>query len=132
MPIGAKSFREALRVGAEVFQSLKKILKSKNLSTSVGDEGGFAPRLSSNEEALRLILQAIEQAGYKPGKEVFLALDVAASTLGDAAGYSLKAERLSKISAEKLTGLYENWISRYPIVSIEDGLGEEDWNGWGG
>ena len=130
MPIGAKSFREALRVGAEVFQSLKKILKSKNLSTSVGDEGGFAPRLSSNEEARRLILQAIEQAGYKPGKEVFLALDVAASTLGDAAGYSLKAERLSKISAEKLTGLYENWISRYPIVSIEDGLGEEDWNGW--
>jgi len=130
LPIGAKSFREALRVGAEVFQSLKKILKSKGLSTSVGDEGGFAPRLSSNEEALRLILQAIEQAGYKPGKEVSLALDAAASTFGGADGYSLKAERLSKISAEKLTGLYESWVGRYPIVSIEDGLGEEDWNGW--
>ena len=129
-PAGAKSFREALRMGAEVFQSLKKILKSKGLSTSVGDEGGFAPRLSSNEEALRLILQAIEQAGYKPGKEISLALDVAASTFGDADGYSLKVERLSKISAEKLTGLYGGWMGRYPIVSIEDGLGEEDWNGW--
>ena len=130
LPVGAKSFREALRMGTEVFQSLKKILKSKGLSTSVGDEGGFAPRLGSNEEALKLIMQAIEQAGYKPGKEVSLALDVAASTFGDADGYTLKAERLSKISAEKLAGLYEKWVGSYPIVSIEDGLGEEDWNGW--
>ena len=130
MPVGAQSFREALRTGAEVFQSLKKILKSKNLSTSVGDEGGFAPKLPSNEEALKLILQAIEQAGYKAGKEVMLALDVAASTFGEGGSYTLRAERLSKISAEKLSGLYENWIGHYPIVSIEDGLGEEDWNGW--
>ena len=130
MPIGAGSFREALRIGAEVFQSLKKILKGKGLSTSVGDEGGFAPRLSSNEEALRLILQAIEQAGYKPGRDIFLALDVAASTFAGDKGYTLKAERLTNLSAERLTQLYESWISRYPIVSIEDGLGEEDWNGW--
>ena len=130
MPAGAKSFHEALRMGAEVFQALKKILKSKNLSTSVGDEGGFAPRLSSNEEAIRLILESVEQAGYKPGRDIFLALDVAASTFAGEKGYTLKAERLSNISAERLTKVYESWISRYPIVSIEDGLGEEDWNGW--
>ncbi len=130
LPIGAKSFREALRMGAEVFQALKKILKSKGLSTAVGDEGGFAPKLPSNEEALKLILQAVEQAGYKAGKDVVLALDAAASTFGEEGSYTLKAERLSKISAEKLTRLYEGWIDRYPILSIEDGLGEEDWNGW--
>ncbi len=131
MPVGAKSFREALRAGAEVFQSLKKILKSKGLSTSVGDEGGFAPRLSSNEEALRLILQAIEQAGYKPGRDISLALDVAASTFGEDGSYTLKAEGLSSVPASRLVELYGKWISQYPILSIEDGLAEEDWNGWG-
>jgi len=130
LPVGAKNFHDALRMGAEVFQSLKKILKSKGLSTSVGDEGGFAPRLASNEEAIRLILQAIEQAGAKPGREIVLALDAAASTFEADKGYTLKAERLANISAERMTRLYASWISRYPIVSIEDGLGEEDWNGW--
>ncbi len=130
MPVGAKTFRDALRTGSEVFQTLKGILKSKGLSTSVGDEGGFAPRLSSNEEAIQLILQAIEKAGYRPGREVTLALDVAASTFGDATGYTLKAEGLEGITAAQLTELYRSWIERYPIVSIEDGLGEEDWNGW--
>ena len=130
LPVGAKSFRDALRVGTEVFQSLKKILKSKGLSTSVGDEGGFAPRLSSNEEALRLILQAIDQAGYKAGKEVSLALDVAASTFGEGGSYTLKAEGLTAIPASRMVELYRKWISQYPILSIEDGLAEEDWDGW--
>ena len=130
LPAGAKTFRDALRMGAEVFQSLKKILKSKGFSTAVGDEGGFAPRLSSNEEAIRLILQAIGEAGYRAGKEISLALDVAASTFGENGFYSLKAEGLSRIPAKRLVELYGKWISRYPIVSIEDGLGEEDWSGW--
>jgi len=130
MPVGAGSFHEALRMGCEVFQTLKKILKSKKLSTAVGDEGGFAPRLSSNEAAIQRVLQAIEEAGYKPGKHVLIALDVAASTFAAPKGYSLKAEKLSHASAKQLTQLYRRWISRYPIVSIEDGLGEDDWDGW--
>ena len=130
MPIGARTFREALRMGCEVFQALKGILKSKGLSTAVGDEGGFAPRLPTNEAAIQIILQAIEKAGYRAGHHLFIALDAAASTFGDSKGYTLKAERLTKIPAARLTELYENWVSRYPIVSIEDGLGEEDWNGW--
>ena len=130
LPIGAPTFREALRMGVEVFQALKGILKSKGLSTSVGDEGGFAPRLSSNEEAVQLILQAVEKAGYKAGKHVMIGLDVAASTFGGEAGYSLKAEGLKNIPAQRLIDLYGQWISKYPIVSIEDGLGEEDHKGW--
>jgi len=130
MPIGAGSFREALRMGAEVFQALKKILKSKKLSISVGDEGGFAPKVASNEATIRLILQAIEKAGYRPGRDVALALDVAASTFWTPRGYRLKAEGLTAASAERLTQLYGRWISRYPILSIEDGLEEEDWEGW--
>lgn len=130
MPVGARTFRDALRMGAEIFQTLKGILKSKGLSTAVGDEGGFAPRLSSNEEAVRLVLQAIEKAGYKPGKEVFVALDAAASSFGGLEGYNLKAEGFSKASAEQMTDLYQRWASIYPIASIEDGLGEEDWDGW--
>jgi len=130
MPIGANSFKEALRMGAEVFQRLKEILKSNHLSTAVGDEGGFAPRLSSNEAAIQLILQAIERAGYKPGTHLAIALDVAASTLESPKGYRLKAERLGNASAKRLTEFYRRWVSKYPIVSIEDGLGEDDWAGW--
>jgi len=132
MPVGARSFREALRMGAETFQALKGILKAKGLSTAVGDEGGFAPRLSCNEEALRLILQAVGKAGYRPGRDVLLALDVAASGLGDAASYTLKAEKLSRVPGSRLAQLYKEWSARYPIASIEDGLGEEDWAGWEG
>ncbi len=130
LPVGAPSFREALRMGVEVFQVLKGILKSKGLSTSVGDEGGFAPRLSSNEEAVQLILQAVEKAGYKAGKHVMIGLDVASSTFGGEAGYSLKAEGLKDVPAQRLIDLYGQWIAKYPIVSIEDGLGEEDHKGW--
>ena len=130
MPVGAPTFREALRMGVEVFQSLKGILKSKKLSTSVGDEGGFAPRLASNELAVELILQAIERAHYKPGRHLVLALDVAASTFATERGYDLKGGKLSHISAGELARMYGKWISKYPIVSIEDGLGEEDTAGW--
>ncbi|MBI3322475.1 MAG: phosphopyruvate hydratase [Candidatus Omnitrophica bacterium] len=130
MPVGARTFRDALRMGAEIFQSLKGILKSKGLSTAVGDEGGFAPRASSNEEALRLVLQAVEKAGYKPGKQVLIALDVAASSFGGLGGYNLKAEGFSQASAQRMVDLYQRWAAKYPIASIEDGLGEEDWDGW--
>ena len=130
MPVGAKSFREALRMGAEVFQALKAILKSKKLSTAVGDEGGFAPRLASNEEALQIILEAIEQARYKPGKDLLLALDVAASSFAESGSYALKMQGLPRASSRDLVALYEGWVKKYPIVSIEDGLGEDDWEGW--
>ncbi|MFA4983702.1 MAG: phosphopyruvate hydratase [Candidatus Omnitrophota bacterium] len=127
MPIGAPTFKEALRYATEVFHNLKAILKSKGLSTSVGDEGGFAPNLESNEEALGLIIQAIERAGYRPGKDVYLALDCAASSFYKEGSY--KFEKSQKKSTD-LIGLYGNWISKYPIVSIEDGLSEHDWEGW--
>jgi len=130
MPVGARTFHEALRMGAEVFQALKGILKSKKLSTAVGDEGGFAPRLASNESAVKLILEAIEKARYKPGKQVVVALDVAASSFAVEKGYRLKAEKWPAAPAKKLIQLYQRWVSRYPIVSIEDGLGEDDWEGW--
>ena len=130
MPIGAGTFREALRMGAEVFHSLKGILKSKKLSTAVGDEGGFAPRLASNESAVLLILQAIEKAGYKPGRHVVIALDAAASTFFSPAGYRLTAEKWAGVGPKRLIELYQRWTSRYPIVSIEDGLAEDDWEGW--
>lgn len=130
MPIGAGTFREALRMGAEIFQVLKGILKSKGLSTAVGDEGGFAPKLPTNEAAIQLILQAIEKAGHRPGRQVAIALDVAASTFAGPQGYRLKAEKLSAAPAKALIRLYRKWVSRYPIVSIEDGLGEDDWDGW--
>ena len=130
MPVGGSRFREALRMGAEVFQTLKGILKKKKLSTAVGDEGGFAPRLPSNESAIQLILEAIEKAHYKPGKQIVIALDVAASSFARGKGYRLKAEKMETASAEQLTRLYQRWVSRYPIVSIEDGLGEDDWEGW--
>ncbi len=130
MPVGAKSFREALRMGAEVFQTLKGILKACKYSVGVGDEGGFAPRLASNESAIQMILQTIEKAGYRPGRQLLIALDAAASTFAGPRGYTLKAERLSNAPAQGIISLYERWARRYPIVSIEDGLGEEDQKGW--
>jgi len=127
MPSGAPSFREALRYAAEVFHNLKSILKSKGLSTSVGDEGGFAPNLKSNEEALQLILEAIEKAGYKPGKDISLAMDCAASSFCKDGVYHFEG---SKKTSDDLIAIYAKWLSKYPILSIEDGLSEHDWDGW--
>ncbi len=127
MPVGAPSFREALRWAAEVFHSLKSILKSRKLSTSVGDEGGFAPNLQSNEEALSLIIESIEKAGYKPGKDVCLALDCAASSFAKDGGYRFEG---SQKSSDDLIRIYEQWLEKYPLLSIEDGLSEHDWDGW--
>lgn len=129
MPLGASNFREGLRTGAEVFHALKKVLKGKGLNTAVGDEGGFAPNLHSNEEALEVILKAIEKAGYAPGKEVFIAIDAAASSFYKEGIYDLAAEGEKKNAAE-LSDYYVNLVDRYPIVSIEDGLDENDWDGW--
>ncbi|MDP3142771.1 MAG: phosphopyruvate hydratase [Candidatus Omnitrophota bacterium] len=126
-PIGAESFKEALRKADEVFHNLKLLLKSKKLSTSVGDEGGFAPNLQSNEEALQLIVEAIKKAGYQPGKDIFLALDPAASSFYNDGKYSFDGKQ---ISASELIKIYENFTGKYPIVSIEDGLAEDDWQGW--
>ena len=127
MPIGLASFSEALRASCEVFHKLKSLLKSKGLSTSVGDEGGFAPRLDSNQEALSLIMEAIEDAGYKAGKDISLALDCAASSFYQDGGYKFEGK---KIRSSDLITLYDKWIGEYPILSIEDGLGEKDWPGW--
>jgi enolase len=127
MPAGAPSFREALRIGAEVFHSLKGLLKSKKLSVSVGDEGGFAPNLKSNEEALVLIMQAIKKAGYRPGKDVMLALDCASSELYKNGKYSFEGKM---VTSNKLIDFYEQLIKKYPVISIEDGLAENDWKGW--
>jgi enolase len=130
MPTGVNSFSEALRAGAEVFHALKAILKNKGLETSVGDEGGFAPNLKSNSEAVEVILQAIEKAGYKPGKEICIALDPASSEFFKDGKYILKAEEKQQRSAEDMVEFYRDWINKYPIVSIEDGLSEDDWDGW--
>jgi len=129
MPIGAESFSQALRMGTEIFHSLKKVLKGKGLNTSVGDEGGFAPDLPSNEGALQVIMEAIEKAGYKAGEEVYLALDVAATELFKEGKYNLEGEGKVLTSAE-LVDFYENLVNKYPILSIEDGLSEDDWEGW--
>lgn len=129
MPIGAPTFKEALRISAEVFHNLKAILKSKKLSTSVGDEGGFAPSLGSNEEAIVLIIEAINKAGYKEGKDIFLALDVASSSFEKAGKYVLKGEGQA-LDSQQMIDKYKMLIKRYPIVSIEDGLSENDWQGW--
>jgi enolase len=132
MPVGVASFAEALRAGAEIFHTLRGILKKKGYSTGVGDEGGFAPSLSSNREALDLVMQAIEQAGYKAGGNVFLALDVAASELwnGSAKNYEFKKSKEKSRTADEMVALYEEWVGEYPIISIEDGLAEGDWDGW--
>ncbi|MBU4346825.1 MAG: phosphopyruvate hydratase [Candidatus Omnitrophica bacterium] len=127
MPQGAPTFSEALRWATEVFHSLKAILKSKGLSTSVGDEGGFAPNLDSNEQALGLILEAIQKAGYQPGRDLYLALDCAASSFYKDGIYQFEN---SKKTGTDLISIYENWIKKYPILSIEDGLSEHDWPGW--
>jgi len=128
-PIGAPSFKEALRYAAEVYHTLKGILKSKGLSTSVGDEGGFAPNLPRNEEAIEVIIAAIEKAGYKPGKDIAIVLDPAASEFYSDGKYLLKADNKS-LSSEEMVDYYAGLVSRYPIISIEDGLAENDWEGW--
>jgi len=130
MPVGAESFAEALRMGAEIFHALKKVLKDKGYNTAVGDEGGFAPNLKSNEEALEVIMAAIEAAGYKPGDDVMLALDVAASELFKDGKYHLGAEKQPIKSPAELVEFYADLVDRYPIVSIEDGMAENDWDGW--
>ncbi len=132
MPVGAPNFAEALRMGAETFHALKDVLKKKGYNTSVGDEGGFAPNLKSNEEAIEVILQAIEKAGYKTGKEIGLALDVASSEmfLKDKKTYQFFKSDKSEKSAAEMVDFYANWAKQYPIFSIEDGLDENDWEGW--
>ena len=131
LPVGAKSFKEGLRMGAEVFHSLKKVLGEKGLACGVGDEGGFAPNLGSNREALELIVEAIEKAGYKPGDDVRLGLDVAATEMynKETKKYVLAGEG-KELTAAEMVDLYEDWANNFPIVTIEDGLDEEDWDGW--
>jgi enolase len=130
VPIGATSFREALRMGTEVFHSLKKVLVKRKLSTGVGDEGGFAPDLKNDEEALRVVVEAIEGAGYAPGREIAIALDVAASELYKGGNYTFKKSGAGSLDANGMIDLYRKWLDEYPIVSIEDGLAEDDWEGW--
>lgn len=131
MPVGASNFREALRMGAEIFHNLRAVLKGKGLNTSVGDEGGFAPNLSSNEEALKTIVEAIEKAGYKPGEDVYLALDVAATEMYDENNkvYKLEGEG-RELTVNEMIDYYADLVEKYPIISIEDGLAEDDWEGW--
>lgn len=131
MPVGAKSFGQALQMGAEVFHSLKAVLKARDLNTAVGDEGGFAPNLATNEEAIRVILEAVEKAGYRPGEDIQIALDVAASGMYDAASekYNMKGEGVVR-SAQEMIQYYQMLVDKYPIISIEDGLAEDDWAGW--
>ena len=130
VPIGAESFGEALRMGAETFHALKKVLGGRKLATSVGDEGGFAPDLKNDEEALKVIIEAIESAGYTPGKEIAIALDPATSELYKDGVYTFKKSGAGKLDSEGMIDLYRKWLEEYPIVSIEDGLAEDDWDGW--
>ena len=132
IPAGAKSFAGALRMGAETFHALKKVLRKKGLQTAVGDEGGFAPDLRSNEEAMQVILEGINEAGYTPGKDIFIGIDAAASEFYSAKEktYILSAEKKSRKSAEEIIGFYADWVNKYPLISIEDGLDESDWKGW--
>jgi enolase len=130
MPAGAKSFREALRMGAEVFHSLKGVLKKAGMNTSVGDEGGFAPNLRSNVEAIEVILKAIKEAGYKAGKDIFIALDPASSEFHKGNKYVLGAEAKPEKSSDEMVAFWADWVAKYPIISIEDGMAENDWAGW--
>jgi enolase len=132
MPVGADTFENALRMGAEVFHNLKKVLKAQGYSTNVGDEGGFAPNLKSNEEAIEVILQAIKNAGYKPGEDVCIALDPASSEyyIPEENVYHLKKSTGAKLTPEEMVNFWVNWTEKYPIVSIEDGMAEDDWDGW--
>ena len=130
MPVGAPNFAEALRYGAETFHALAKLLKAKGYATSVGDEGGFAPNLGSNEEACELIVKAIEAAGYKPGKDIAIALDPAASSFYQGGAYDLAKSKAGRKTSDEMIALYQKWIDTFPIVSIEDGLDENDWAGF--
>ncbi len=132
MPVGAPSFSEALRMGAEVFHNLKSVLKKKGYSTNVGDEGGFAPNLGSNEEAIQVVLEAIEKAGYKPGEDIYIALDPASSEyfLTDEKVYHLKKSTGEKLTPGQMVDYWAEWVRKYPIISIEDGMAEDDWEGW--
>jgi enolase len=129
VPVGADSFRDALRCGAEIFHHLKKILHDRELATTVGDEGGFAPALGSNEGALKVIVEAIDAAGYTPGQDVAIAIDAAASEFYQDGKYHLKADKLA-LTSEQMIDLYATWVSKYPVISLEDGMSEHDWAGW--
>jgi enolase len=132
MPVGAETFSESLRMGVEVFHHLKNVLKAKKYSTNVGDEGGFAPNIQSNEEAIQIVLEAIEKAGYRPGEDVFIAMDPAASEFYDADNkmYHFKKSTGEKLTSSQMVAFWKQWVDKYPIVSIEDGLAEDDWDGW--
>jgi enolase len=132
MPIGAASFSEGLRMGTEIFHHLKAVLKKKGYSTNVGDEGGFAPNIGSNTEAIEIVLQAIEVAGYRPGEDVFIAMDAAASELykADEGVYHFHKSGGEKLTSAEMVNYWTDWCKKYPIISIEDGLAEDDWNGW--
>lgn len=132
MPVKADTFSESLRMGTEIFHNLKKVLHDKSLSTNVGDEGGFAPNIASNEEAIEVVLMAIEKAGFKPGEDVFIAMDAASSEFYDAASnsYIFKKSSGKKISSDEMVDYWAGWVAKYPIISIEDGMAEDDWNGW--
>lgn len=132
MPVGAPTFTEALRMGAEVFHNLRTVLKSRNMSTNVGDEGGFAPNLASNDEAIQVVCQAIEKAGYRPGEDVFIALDAAASEYynPETGLYEMRWSTGEKYNATEMVDFWKRWVEQYPVISIEDGMAEDDWDGW--
>lgn len=130
IPVGAPSFKEALRYGAETFHTLKKIINSRGMSTAVGDEGGFAPKCESHEEAIELILEAVKQAGFEPGKDIMIGLDCASSEFFDNGKYVMKKSGGKAMTAEEWAGVLEGWVNKYPIISIEDGMAEGDWEGW--
>ena len=132
MPVGAPTFAEALRMGAEVFHNLKSVLKSRNMSTNVGDEGGFAPNLGSNHEAIEVVCEAIEKAGYRPGEDVFIALDAAASEYydTDTQRYKLRWSTGEEYTSAEMVDFWADWVAKYPVISIEDGMAEDDWEGW--
>lgn len=130
VPAKADTFSDSLRMGVEVFHTLKKVLKNNGYSTNVGDEGGFAPNIKSNEEAIEIVLKAIEQAGYKPGEDIFIALDAASSEFYENGVYHFKKSDGRKLSSPEMAAYWESWVNKYPIISIEDGLDEDDWSGW--
>ena len=130
MPVKADTFSESLRMGTEIFHTLKKVLHDKHLSTNVGDEGGFAPNIASNEEAIEVVLTAIEKAGFKPGEDVFIAMDAAVSEFFEGGSYVFKKSSGKKLSTDEMVEFWVNWASKYPIISIEDGMAEDDWSGW--
>ncbi len=132
MPVGAPTFTEALRMGAEVFHNLRSVLKSRNMSTNVGDEGGFAPNLASNDDAIQVVCQAIEKAGYRPGEDVYIALDAAASEYYNAETglYEMRWSTGEKYNAHEMVDFWKRWVDQYPVISIEDGMAEDDWDGW--